>query len=63
MKPASFGKLISLCEQTHRLPSAEHQTEMAWAGFIIAFAAFLISHSVPVRPPIRTWLTHRLGHR
>jgi uncharacterized membrane protein len=36
---------------------------MAWAGFIAAFAAFFLSHSLPLRPPLRPWLVARLGAR
>ncbi|MDX1821402.1 MAG: NnrU family protein [Paracoccaceae bacterium] len=32
-----------------------------WAGFGAAFAVFLLSHAVPVRPPVRPWLVARLG--
>lgn len=34
-----------------------------WAEFAAAFAAFLLSHAVPVRPPVRPWLVARLGAR
>lgn len=34
-----------------------------WGGFIAALAAFLLSHAVPVRPPVRPWLVARLGLR
>jgi uncharacterized membrane protein len=36
---------------------------MAWAEFIAAFAAFFLSHSLPLRPPVRPWLVARLGKR
>lgn len=36
---------------------------MGWAEFIAAFAVFFISHSVPVRPPVRPFLVARLGAR
>ena len=36
---------------------------MAWAEFILAFAAFFVSHSVPVRPPVKAWLQAHLGQR
>lgn len=34
---------------------------MAWAEFILAFAVFFASHSLPVRPPVKPWLVARLG--
>ncbi|MEQ9040015.1 MAG: NnrU family protein [Silicimonas sp.] len=34
---------------------------MGWFEFAAAYAAFFLSHRVPVRPPIRTWLQARLG--
>lgn len=34
-----------------------------WGEFVVVFAAFLISHSVPVRPPIRRRLAAVLGNR
>jgi uncharacterized membrane protein len=34
---------------------------MAWSGFIIAYVVFFLSHSLPVRPPLRPWLQRRLG--
>lgn len=34
---------------------------MDWAEFTLAFAAFLLSHALPVRPPLRPWLVSRLG--
>ena len=34
---------------------------MGWSGFILAFAAFFLTHAVPVRPPVRPWLVARLG--
>jgi uncharacterized membrane protein len=34
---------------------------MDWAEFVLAFGVFLVSHSVPVRPPLRPWLQARLG--
>jgi uncharacterized membrane protein len=36
---------------------------MAWVEFALAFAVFFLSHSVPVRPPLRSWLHARLGQR
>ena len=36
---------------------------MAWAGFAFAFLVFFLSHSLPVRPPLRTILVRRLGPR
>lgn len=34
-----------------------------WLPFIAAFAAFFVSHSIPVRPPIKTKLVRFLGQR
>ncbi|PQO23061.1 NnrU family protein [Rhodobacteraceae bacterium WD3A24] len=34
---------------------------MAWAEFAAAFIAFFLTHSLPVRPPLRPWLVARLG--
>lgn len=34
---------------------------MDWAEFVLAFGVFILSHSVPVRPPLRPWLQARLG--
>lgn len=34
-----------------------------WAEFAAALAAFLLSHALPVRPPLRPWLVARLGLR
>ena len=34
---------------------------MGWAGFAIAFVAFFVTHSLPVRPPLRPWLQRQLG--
>lgn len=36
---------------------------MAWAEFVGAIAAFFLSHSIPVRPPIRRMLDRSLGSR
>ncbi|GAA5078368.1 NnrU family protein [Roseibacterium beibuensis] len=36
---------------------------MAWLEFAVAFAVFFLSHSLPVRPPLRPWLDDRLGRR
>ncbi len=33
-----------------------------WGGFAAAYAAFLLTHAIPVRPPVRPWLVARLGH-
>ncbi|MFB9149896.1 NnrU family protein [Roseovarius ramblicola] len=35
---------------------------MAWGEFALAFLAFFLTHSVPIRPPVRPWLVTRLGH-
>ena len=32
-----------------------------WGGFFAAYAAFLLTHVIPVRPPVRPWLVGRLG--
>jgi uncharacterized membrane protein len=32
-----------------------------WGGFALAYAAFLLTHLIPVRPPVRPWLVARLG--
>lgn len=34
---------------------------LEWTEFALALAAFLVSHAVPVRPPVRPWLVARLG--
>ncbi|MCF2904676.1 NnrU family protein [Octadecabacter sp. CECT 8868] len=34
---------------------------MGWASFGLAFFVFFLSHSIPVRPPLRPWLIARLG--
>lgn len=34
---------------------------MGWSEFALAYAAFFLSHSIPVRPPVRPWLQHILG--
>lgn len=34
---------------------------MGWAEFAAAYLAFFLSHSLPVRPPLRSWLHARLG--
>jgi uncharacterized membrane protein len=34
---------------------------MGWGEFALAFAAFFLTHSVPIRPPVRPWLRARLG--
>lgn len=36
---------------------------MGWAELSLAFVAFFLSHSVPVRPPVKPWLVERLGPR
>lgn len=35
---------------------------MGWGEYALAFAAFFLTHSVPVRPQLRPWLVARLGH-
>jgi len=34
---------------------------MEWGELLIAYAAFFLSHSIPIRPPVRPWLQARLG--
>jgi uncharacterized membrane protein len=34
---------------------------MEWSEFALAYGAFFLSHSIPVRPPVRPWLQRRLG--
>ncbi|SER93409.1 Uncharacterized membrane protein [Tranquillimonas rosea] len=34
---------------------------MNWLEFILAYTAFFLSHSIPVRAPLRPWLQARLG--
>lgn len=34
---------------------------MGWSEFALAYAMFFVSHSLPVRPPLRPWLQARLG--
>lgn len=34
---------------------------MAWGEFVMAYAVFFLSHSMPVRPPVRPWLQAHLG--
>jgi uncharacterized membrane protein len=36
---------------------------MGWTEYALAFAAFFLTHSLPVRPPLRPWLVARLGRR
>ena len=36
---------------------------MAWVEFGIVVCLFLLSHALPVRPPMRPWLVARLGAR
>lgn len=36
---------------------------MEWAEFTAALGVFLLSHAVPVRPPVKPWLVGRLGQR
>ena len=36
---------------------------MGWLGFAAVFAAFFVTHSLPLRPAIRAWLVVRLGAR
>ncbi len=34
---------------------------MGWGEYALAFAAFFLTHSLPVRPPLRPWAVARLG--
>lgn len=34
---------------------------MGWFEFVVACVVFFLSHSLPVRPPLRPWLRARLG--
>jgi uncharacterized membrane protein len=34
---------------------------VGWLWYALAFAAFFVTHSLPVRPPVRPWLVARLG--
>lgn len=34
---------------------------MGWAEYALAFGAFFLTHSLPIRPPLRPWLVSRLG--
>jgi len=34
---------------------------LGWLEFILAYAAFFVSHSLPLRPPLRPWAQARLG--
>lgn len=36
---------------------------MGWTELAVALCVFLLSHAVPVRPPLRPWLEARLGAR
>ena len=36
---------------------------MGWTEFVAAYSVFFLSHAIPVRPPVRPWLTARLGQR
>jgi uncharacterized membrane protein len=36
---------------------------MSWAGFATVFAAFFLTHSIPLRPAVKARLTARLGVR
>lgn len=33
-----------------------------WGEYAAAWAVFLLSHVIPVRPPVKPWLVARLGH-
>lgn len=32
-----------------------------WGEFAAAYGAFLVSHAIPIRPPVKPWLIARLG--
>lgn len=34
---------------------------MGWGEFAAAYFSFLLSHTLPIRPPLRPWLVARLG--
>jgi len=34
---------------------------MGWAEYALAFLVFFLTHSAPIRPPVRPWLVARLG--
>jgi uncharacterized membrane protein len=36
---------------------------MVWGEFALAFAAFFLTHALPIRPPLRPWLVAVLGPR
>lgn len=36
---------------------------MGWTEFTAAFAAFFLTHAIPVRAPVKPWLVARLGAR
>lgn len=36
---------------------------MGWTGFAVIFAAFFLSHSLPLRPAVKSGLVRRLGPR
>ena len=36
---------------------------MGWMEYAAAFAAFFLTHALPIRPPLRPWLVARLGPR
>ena len=36
---------------------------MGWSEFAVAYIAFFLSHSIPLRAPVRPWLQARLGLR
>lgn len=33
-----------------------------WSGFILGFAFFFVSHSIPTRPRVKAWLVGKLGN-
>lgn len=35
---------------------------MGWNEFAFAFGAFFLTHSIPIRPPLRPWAVARMGH-
>ncbi|MEM8581076.1 MAG: NnrU family protein [Pseudomonadota bacterium] len=34
---------------------------MGWSEFVLALVALLLSHTIPVRAPVKLWLVARIG--
>ena len=47
------------CRQT----SSAEGKDVGWLKYELAWVGFLVTHSLPWRPPIRPWLQARLGKR